>query len=113
MIEAIKIAGMSAVLAAGFVVGSGAGQPSVDTAKKYTDRVPEAATQIVEASLAGRIRAEKPSCGAQTWPYLSAECMSAADATPRKAVRTVTVEQREGTNVSLLVRLPVAAVASR
>lgn len=111
MIGAIKIAGMSAVLAAGFVVGSSGGQSPLPSAKKYSDRVPQAVTLVTDA--AHPVRPQTAPCAAQTWPYLASECLSGTDAARRRAVRTITVEQREGTNTSVLVRLPVATVASR
>lgn len=112
MIGAIKIAGMSAVLAAGFVVGSGGGQNPLPGPKKYADRVPQAATLVADAA-GPSIRSDNAPCAAQTWPYLASECLPATDAATRKAVRTITVEQREGAHTSMLVRLPVATVASR
>lgn len=116
MIKVLKIVSMSAALAAGFVVGSG----SVDTAptatatagKRFAERVPVSVTAMADASAVRAVRADV-SCAAQTWPYVAAECLSATDARPRKSVRAITVEQREGANTSVLVRLPIATVASR
>ena len=54
------------------------------------------------------------SCSRQDWPYLSRECLVAADGSPvRKVSRVITIERRIGDNISELVRMPVADLAQR
>ena len=53
-------------------------------------------------------------CAAQTWPTISSDCLVAANGTPaRKAVRTITFEERTAPNTSTLVRRPAAEMAGR
>ena len=102
--------------------------------KAFTDRVlpaegggalrarPETPAQFADLALRGtstsgkgdRLRGEPESCAAQVWPNIERECLVPVDGTPvRKAVRTITIETREGANVSVLARMPVTAVAGR
>lgn len=43
-------------------------------------------------------------CSEQTWPRIAPECLLSANATARKAVRTITVERQTGADSSILVR---------
>ena len=53
-------------------------------------------------------------CADQTWPHIAPACLSAGPGdAPRNRVRMITVESRDGTNTSLLTRIPQPAVASR
>jgi hypothetical protein len=46
-------------------------------------------------------------CNAETWPAVSGACVALASGTaPRQKARTVTVEYRPVSNVSVLVRMP-------
>jgi hypothetical protein len=135
MFELMKIVGVSAVLSAGFVTASEIpGQPDREpSAKIYTDRVPEgdavpsralrityvAATleegaQASSEAKGDMLRNAPQRCASQAWPNIPAECIGAPDGTsPRGNVRMITVEQREGANTSVLVRVPVSEVAQR
>ena len=128
MLEAVKIAGLSAVLSAGLVTASAIpGMPvagAVD-GKIYTDRVADIAAPRLVAyaapSTATTVRAKGDSlrivsgrCAVQAWPHIPQECLTAVGTvSTRKIVRTVTFEQRDGANTSVLVRLPAQEVAQR
>ena len=137
MFGLIKIAGLSAVLAAG-VVGADLlpkALASVPVSQKaFTDRLLPSDTtsraakveiqpRFADLALRGttgagkgdRLRGEPgEGCAAQAWPNISQECLVSIDGTPiRKAVRTITLETREGANVSVLARVPVTEVAGR
>ena len=130
----LKIAGVSAVLAAGVVAVlelSSANASVPISHKAFSDRILPA-----EGDVAPQARAEAPahfadlalrdpsgkgdrlrepaSCAAQVWPNIERACLVAVEGTPvRKAVRTITIEAREGANVSVLARMPVTEVAGR
>ena len=74
-------------------------------------------TQSSSAAAGGKgdsLRATDPNCAAQAWPNVARECLIAEVGTPvRKAVRTITIEKREGANTSVLVPVPSAEIASR
>ena len=132
MFELIKIVGMSAVLSAGLVTASEmqpAPAPEPTAGKIYSDRVPEGEPmRVSRAAYTSGQRDEnggvltlrdgkgdasgqalRDACAAQAWPHLSPECVGASDGSVRGVVRTITVEQREGANTSLLVRVPAVA----
>ena len=136
MLELMKIVGVSAVLSAGFVSGSEMqGHPDREpvSGKIYTDRVPEgdavparilpityaAATldegpQTSSEAKGDLRRAPQRACASQAWPNVAPECLGAADGTPlRSNVRMITVEQRDGMNTSVLVRIPAPELAQR
>ena len=53
-------------------------------------------------------------CADQTWPHIASACLSAGPGNAsQKRVRMITVESRDGTNTSVLTRIPQPAVASR
>jgi hypothetical protein len=53
-------------------------------------------------------------CGEQTWPHVAPDCMTRADGLPYPGrIRVVTVGTREGSNTTVLRRLPQTDVASR
>lgn len=132
-----KIAAVSALLSAGFVTAhdiSKAGETVPVSGKAYTDRVSASGTasvpfqvayagvnagdrRAVESAASGKgdSQREKPakSCEAQTWPNVARHCIAAPGGEPRKLVRTITIESREGANTSVLSRVPVAMVAQR
>lgn len=134
MFELIKIVGMSAVLSAGLVTASEMQPPTAAepiAGKVYGDRVPEGEPMRVSRAAytsgqgdedgGGRtVRDGKgdafgqprpDACAAQAWPHLAPECLGASDGSVRRVVRTVTVEQREGVNTSLLVRVQAVGPA--
>jgi hypothetical protein len=128
MLEAIKIAGVSAMLSAGLVTASAIpGMPVTGAVngKIYTDRVGETtaprliayAVPTASATAGTRgdsLRLAADRCAAQAWPHIPQECLTSAGTAPvRKTVRTITVEQREGAGTSVLVRLPATEVAQR
>jgi hypothetical protein len=128
MLEAVKIAGLSAVLSAGLVTAAAIpGMPASGAVdgKIYGERVADAAGPRLVAYAApsartttqGRtdsLRAASDRCAAQAWPYIPHECLtSGATAPARKSVRTITIEQRDGVSTSVLVRLPAQQVAQR
>jgi hypothetical protein len=56
----------------------------------------------------------KTSCGDQTWPNLTSDCLVTADgALARRPVRYVTFEHRTGPSSSGATRVPLTDVASR
>jgi hypothetical protein len=53
-------------------------------------------------------------CADQEWPYVSADCLSREDGRPKPSrVRVITIERREGLNVSILQRAPQTEIAHR
>jgi hypothetical protein len=135
MLPWIKIAGLSAILAAGVVTAFGnTGQAAVTPGKVSYDRlpsssdlpelrsdaralvgVPAASSSDFASGKGGRWSARSEGdCSAQTWPYISDACLTpAGDARARRPVRTITVETREGANTSVLVRVPQPMLAAR
>jgi hypothetical protein len=137
MFELMKIVGVSAVLSAGFVTASEIQPvPAPTSGKLYSDRVPQGdavparalrisyaaggltdreepqASNGLKGDLLGK--APRNACASQAWPNVTPECLEAATGTPvRSSVRMITVEQREGANTSVLVRIPAAEVAQR
>jgi len=131
----LKIAGVSAVLAAGVVAVlelSSANASVPVSHKAFSDRIlpadigvapqarAEAPAQFADLAFRGpsgkgdRLRGDAESCAAQVWPNIERACLVAVEGTPvRKAVRTITIETREGANVSVLARMPVTEVAGR
>jgi hypothetical protein len=131
MFELMKIVGLSAVLSAGLVTASEVQpQPGAEAlgGKIYTDRVAEgepAPARFTRAALASGPLDEdqgpkiardgkgdslgKPvqgACASQAWPHIAPECFESS-AAPR-SVRVITVEQRQGADTSVLVRVPVS-----
>lgn len=137
MFAIAKIAGLSAVLSAGIVTAyelPPARQVAPVSGKVYTDRIlPADERSLREPKAGGAAAAELPNtgvmvwgkgdrlwtdagndCAAQAWPQITRDCLAPRDGTPvRGAVRTITIESREGANVSVLARVPVAEVARR
>ena len=135
MLTWIKIAGLSAILAAGVVTASGnTGQAAITPGKISYDRLPSSsdlpevwseARALVGAPTTPRsdfasgkgdrwsARSEAD-CSRQAWPYISDACLTpAGDARAPRPVRTITVETREGANTSVLVRVPQPTLAAR
>ena len=76
--------------------------------------VPTQPSSAAAGGLGDSLRASDPNCAAQAWPNVARECLIAEVGTPvRKAVRTITIEKREGANTSVLVPVPSAEIASR
>ena len=138
MLGILKLAAVSAVLSAGLVAADGisaAREIGPVPAKTYTDRVPASGvlTEPVQVAYAGVTpgdrraadmatttgkgdsQREKPakSCEAQIWPNIARHCIASSDAEPRKLVRTITIESRDGANTSVLTRVSAATVAQR
>lgn len=116
MFGIIKIAGLSAVLSASLVTAY-APDPMAP-GKLYQDRIVQAddagpaarpvAFTLAAADTTGFIGKATPACAGQAWPNIAADCLSADAGMPaRAAVRTITIEKRDGANTSTLVRLPV------
>jgi hypothetical protein len=132
MLGFIKMSALSAVLSFGVVTAIDHNWSKADagSTKIYTDRVaadplpaPTAARLLGQAVPAVTVeRAGKgnrladvapPNCQGQSWPYVSAECLSRDDGRPKPSrVRMITIEQREGT-VSILQRVRDVEVATR
>ena len=101
MLHWVRIAGLSAMLAAGVsAYGEPASVPS--PGKPFRDRLPQASAD-----------ATSQECRSETWPYLPSKCTSRGALEGSQAVRVITFEVREGTNSSVLVRVPQTAVAAR
>ena len=135
MLPWIKIAGLSAILAAGVVTASGnTGQAAITPGKISYDRLPSS-SDVPEVRPEARARVGAPAtprsdfasgqgdrwsarsgadCSRQAWPYISDACLTpAGEARAPRPVRTITVETREGANTSVLVRIPQTALAAR
>jgi hypothetical protein len=137
MFELMKIVGLSAVLSAGVVTASEMGsRPDQGAAsgKIYHDRVPAGEPGPAQALRITRVasldegqgsqaskggkgdllrNASQKACTSQAWPNIAPECLEAAGGMPVRSVRMITVEQREGANTSVLVRIPAAEIAQR
>jgi hypothetical protein len=138
MFELAKIIGMSAVLSAGLVTASEVSLPASSepaSAKIYTERLTQTdgvsmrgaamaatftaaaereATGTVKGAKSDSLRKEPAGhCATQAWPHITPDCIASDGTGSRKSVRTITIEQREGSNVSVLVRVPAPEVASR
>ena len=121
MLYWIRMAGISAVLAAGVVAYGDAVSAAIPTGKAFTDRLPSVSD--LPTSVAGSPsgaqgktdrEARAPNCATQTWPYLSPECVTrVGDAGRARLVRTITVETRDEPDTSTLVHVPGTTVASR
>jgi hypothetical protein len=135
MLGFIKMSVLSAVLSFGVVTAidydwSNANADAGST-KIYTDRVAAASLPPLPAA----VRPARPAmpalsversgkgdraadvaptnCQEQSWPHVSAECLSRDDGRPRPSrVRVITIEQREGA-VSILQRVRDVEVAHR
>jgi hypothetical protein len=126
----LKMSALSAVLSFTLVTAynqAWSSQPDATGAKLFQDRlagegtadvrIPTSVAAQLPSVSAGRKGDRLPSrtgCADQTWPYLSPACLTAESggAKPR-AVRVITVETRQGTNTSVLARVPHADIASR
>ena len=142
MFGLVKIAGLSAVLAAGVVnafEAPSAPERAPIAGQKFADRLPQSegeiavrrtaaettgsVTTIRQAAAETRaasgkgdlLRTASAGCAAQTWPNISYDCLTSADGTPmRQAARTITVEERrDAERTSVLVRVPAAELANR
>lgn len=133
MFELMKIVGVSAVLSAGLVTASEMQpQPGAEptSGKIYGDRVPEGDPARIEwaAYTAGQgdedqaqmrregkgdafAKGQQPECASQAWPHIAPECLAGSGNPARGSVRMITVEQRQGANTSVLVRVPAADLA--
>jgi hypothetical protein len=133
MFELMKIVGVSAVLSAGLVTASEMQpQPAAELTggKIYTDRVPEgeptrlwkavyttdhrAEEQGTATARAGKGdllgKASQGACAAQAWPHIAPECLAGAEGGSPRDVRMITVEQRQGANTSVLMRVPASGL---
>jgi len=135
MVQWIKIAGLSAILAAGVVTAFGnTGQAAITPGKISYDRLPSSSNRPEVRSEARALvgapatpssdfgsgkedrwsARREADCSRQAWPYISDACLApAGEARAPRPVRTITVETRQGTNTSVLVRVPQTTVASR
>lgn len=106
----LKIAGLSAVLAAGLVAATLPTGASVPTAKAFTERLSEAASahSAPQAKPAGDALPANP-CAKAVWPYLPRDCF----AQDRRSVRTIAIEPRDAANTATPVRAPVRHIAAR
>ena len=132
MMQWIKIAGLSAILAAGVVTAFGdTGQAAPARGKLFHDRLP-ASSDMPEVRSEARLLAGAPAASSHhtasgkgdRWsaraaadcsaPYISAECLTpVGEARATRPGRTITVETREGANTSVLVRVPQPMLAAR
>lgn len=118
----LKLAGVSAILAAGLVTALEAAPRHTEASapKLFGDRIAaEPATAVYadagatgpRATATDASPAAATDCRSQASPYVSQDCVGSAS--PRRAVRTITIERRDSPATSTLVRVPVGTVASR
>jgi hypothetical protein len=129
MLGFVKMCGVSAVLSFTLVTGyqlTEAGAP-IGSSKLYHQRLGEASTspartvaalgtvETASGTKGDRLTPGAPAdCARRTWPYLGADCVAAVEGTKKRAhVRFITVESREGVNVSVLQRVPQTDIALR
>src|SRR3954464_12515110 len=110
MIQWIKIAGLSAILAAGVVTAFGdTGQAAITQGKLSHGRLPASSDMPEMRSEARRVPAvlghgsvsgkgdrwssrTEADCSTQAWPYIAAECLTpAGEARSPRPVRTITI----------------------
>ena len=127
----IRIAGISAILAAGVVAFGEAGSAATTSGKIFTDRLSEfadaghpATTDRLAVAVAGsrsggagvkssRLTHEALKCELEAWPYVSVECVASGGGTnASRPVRTITLEKRDAPATSVLVRVPQMTVAA-
>jgi hypothetical protein len=80
-------------------------------------RMVSAGTSVVRSTGAGkgdRLAKAASGCGGSAWPYYAPECVTREDGRPQAArVRVITIETREGADVSVLRRAPQTELAGR
>jgi hypothetical protein len=133
MLGLVKMSALSAVLSFGVVQAYDRAVSPMDGApstKVFHDRIEPGtggAAKLVSADgparsgTAGRtegkgdrIAVVPTNCAGQEWPYISADCLTRDDGHAKPArVRLITVEHREGANVSVLQRVQPTSVANR
>lgn len=126
----LKMSALSAVLSFTLVTAynqAWSSQPDPARGKLYQDRlsavepdlhhairpVASATSTPATAGRKGDRLVQEGPCADQTWPYIASACLSGGRSGVAKAVRTITIEAREGVNTSVLVRVPQADFASR
>jgi len=85
---------------------------SSEDADEQTSSTGFIAATPVRRTKSNRLATSSDGCSAQTWPFLSSDCISGASGGLSRQVRIITIERREGTNTSVLTRVP-QAVAQR
>ncbi len=134
MIGTFKVIGLAAALSAGLVTSYDLpeARDAAAPGKTYYDRVlpsdpidapkattvalvvPETTGSVKQDGKGGQVRGADPSCGNQTWPNISRECLVSENGTPvRKPARTITIEKRDAASSSTLVRVPAPSIATR
>ncbi len=133
MLYSIRIAGISAILAAGVVAFGEAGSAATTSRKIFTDRLSESADAggraattdrlavVVAGSPSGaagvkssRLTPAASKCRLEAWPYVSGECIASGEGTnASRPVRMITLEKRDAPATSVLVRVPQVTVAAR
>lgn len=127
--------GLSALVSAGYIVGTDASRP-VDAPAKFAERFPSfeelmlqptelkqvavlpAGTErpaVAAASTLAKtdLQARSTGCDRQTWPYIATDCLTSIDGSPvRRPARTITIERRFQ-NGSILVQAEVADMVTR
>src|SRR5882724_13112384 len=99
---------------------SAAASPSVVAADRIgaafatlPDAIPNSAIAAAVARLSKGDLASPVNCTGAVWPNIDASCLSTADGSPARHVRTITIGYQSGENTTVLVRVPTAEVASR
>src|SRR4051794_30856040 len=133
MLGLVKMSALSAVLSFGVVQAYDRAASPLDGApsgKAFHDRIEPGSDLAERAVLADRVATPSPNtsrqgkgdriavvptnCADEEWPYISAECLSRDDGHNKPGrVRMITIEHREGANVSVLQRVLPSAVANR
>ncbi|WP_046864964.1 hypothetical protein [Microvirga massiliensis] len=134
MFGLVKMSAVSAVLSVGIVttfdppalwaqdapvvkpfqdrIAADEGVASSGAADERTSSADFIAVTPVRNTKSNRLTTSSDRCAAQTWPHLSSDCISGASGGLSRQVRVITIERREGTNTSILTRVP-QAVAQR
>lgn len=138
MLGLVKMSALSAVLSFGVVQAydraaspfEGAQAGKAFTGKAFHDRIEPGSGSAAKAAStdrnttsapvaagqgkADRIAVVPTNCADQEWPYISADCLSREDGHNKPGrVRMITIEHREGSNVSVLQRVLPTTVANR
>lgn len=105
MFGVVKVAGLSAALAAALVIATEAPKPASNSARILTERL-DLQTRKAPEPTAG--------CTSGAWPYGVETCPAgrAAETQPRRPIRTIGVDQREAT-ASVEVRRQLSPIALR
>ena len=78
-----------------------------------TEMQPDPALAAAAARVLKGDLAAAPACAGAVWPNIDAACLSTADGSPARHVRSITIGYQAGENTTVLVRVPAQEMAQR